>query len=57
MILDELRRAAETKIRAWSEDAGLAEPPPLVLTPAPPHVEADLSVPWPLGSVGSSRGA
>jgi len=50
VILDELRASTQARINAWAADAGLDRPAPLVFTPAPPHVAADFSIPWPLAA-------
>ncbi|HEX7603530.1 MAG TPA: hypothetical protein VF316_18050, partial [Polyangiaceae bacterium] len=55
MIVARLRRALAAKAAAWAETEGLALPAALPLAPAPPHVKADLSLPWPLAVAKTAK--
>lgn len=48
MILERVKRDVAGRILAWAGKKGLSQPPPPSFAPAPAHVQADLSVPWPL---------
>lgn len=48
MIVAQLRRSLTAKASAWAKEQGLALPDALPVAPAPPHVKADFSLPWPL---------
>ncbi|MBI5597724.1 MAG: arginine--tRNA ligase [Elusimicrobia bacterium] len=49
MILEHLRAAAQERLAAWGKERGI-DAPPAVFNPAPPHVLADASLPWPLAA-------
>ena len=55
MIIARLRRALAAKAADWAQAEGLALPAALPLAPAPPHVKADLSLPWPLAVAKSAK--
>jgi arginyl-tRNA synthetase len=55
MIVARLRRALAAKAADWAKAEGLTLPAALPLAPAPPHVKADLSLPWPLAVAKSAK--
>ena len=55
MIVARLRRALAAKAADWAKAEGLTLPATLPLAPAPPHVKADLSLPWPLAVAKSAK--
>jgi arginyl-tRNA synthetase len=55
MIIARLRRALTAKAADWAKAEGLTLPAALPLAPAPPHVKADLSLPWPLAVAKSAK--
>jgi arginyl-tRNA synthetase len=48
MIIARLRRTLTAKAATWAETQGLVLPANLPIAPAPAHVKADFSLPWPL---------
>jgi len=50
VILERVKKDASARIKAWAASRGLQQPPAAVFAPAPAHVAADVSVPWPLGA-------
>ncbi|MEI8192141.1 MAG: hypothetical protein WCI75_20740, partial [candidate division NC10 bacterium] len=48
MILHLLRRSLQEALDSWAREQGIIEPGPLVLNLPPPHVEADVSLPYPM---------
>jgi arginyl-tRNA synthetase len=55
MIVARLRRTLAAKAADWAKAEGLALPAALPMAPAPPHVKADLSLPWPLAVAKSAK--
>ena len=49
-MLDKLRSGVEREIRAWAAENGLKNPAPVVFAPPPPHVDADICMPWPMSA-------
>ncbi|MDE2313071.1 MAG: arginine--tRNA ligase, partial [Elusimicrobia bacterium] len=48
MILDSLRKALLERAAAWAKEAGVEAPEGLALAAPPPHVKAEVSLPWPM---------
>ena len=48
MILHLLRRSLQEALDSWAREQGITEPGPIVLNLPPPHVEADVSLPYPM---------
>ena len=48
MILERVKQEASALIGAWAAGRGMKDPPAASFAPAPAHVAADVSVPWPL---------
>ena len=55
MIVARLRRALAAKASDWAKAEGLTLPSALPLAPAPPHVKADLALPWPLAVAKTAK--
>ena len=55
MIVARLRRTLAAKAADWAKAEGLALPASLPLAPAPPHVKADLALPWPLAVAKAAK--
>jgi arginyl-tRNA synthetase len=55
VIVARLRRALTAKASEWAKAEGLSLPAALPLAPAPPHVKADFSLPWPLAVAKSAK--
>jgi arginyl-tRNA synthetase len=55
MIVARLRRALAAKAADWVKAEGLTLPSALPLAPAPPHVKADFSLPWPLAVAKAAK--
>jgi arginyl-tRNA synthetase len=55
MIIARLRRALAAKAAGWAKAQGLTLPDALPIAPAPPHVKADFSLPWPLAIAKSAK--
>jgi arginyl-tRNA synthetase len=55
MIIARLRRDLIRKADAWAKTQGLTLPDALPLAPAPPHVKADISLPWPLALAKTAK--
>jgi arginyl-tRNA synthetase len=55
MIVAHLRRALAAKASDWAKAQGLTLPATLPVAPAPPHVKADLSLPWPLAVAKTAK--
>ncbi|MFI5345416.1 MAG: arginine--tRNA ligase [Elusimicrobiota bacterium] len=55
MIVARLRRALTAKAADWAKSQGLKLPDALPIAPAPPHVKADLSLPWPLAVAKAAK--
>ena len=55
MIVARLRRDLAAKAAVWAKAEGLTLPAALPMAPAPPHVKADLSLPWPLAAAKSAK--
>ncbi|HVE14040.1 MAG TPA: arginine--tRNA ligase [Elusimicrobiota bacterium] len=49
MILERLRADAARVLNDWAKAQG-GEAPPVVMSPAPEHVAADVCIPWPLAA-------
>jgi arginyl-tRNA synthetase len=48
MILHRLRQALQEDLALWAREQGISGHIPLVFNPPPPHVEADISLPYPM---------
>ncbi|HAH07471.1 MAG TPA: arginine--tRNA ligase [Elusimicrobia bacterium] len=48
MILAHLRKALLRELAAWAAEQGLSAPEEALINPVPPHVPADLSLPYPM---------
>jgi arginyl-tRNA synthetase len=55
MIIARLRSALTAKAADWAKSQGLPLPDVLPIVPAPPHVKADLSLPWPLAMAKAAK--
>jgi arginyl-tRNA synthetase len=55
MIVARLRRSLAAKAADWAKAQGLTLPEVLPLAPAPAHVKADFSLPWPLAIAKSAK--
>jgi len=55
MIVARLRRTLSAKAADWAKASGLTLPAALPVSPAPPHVKADLSLPWPLAVAKAAK--
>jgi arginyl-tRNA synthetase len=55
MIVARLRRTLTAKASEWAKASGLTLPDNLPLAPAPGHVKADLSLPWPLAVAKAAK--
>lgn len=55
MILASLRRSLLAKADAWSKEAGVPLPAALPVNPPPPHIKADVSLPWPLAAAKGAK--
>jgi len=55
MIIARLRRTLAAKASDWAKAQGLTLPAALPVAPAPPHVKADLSLPWPLAVAKAAK--
>ncbi|MDE2142346.1 MAG: arginine--tRNA ligase, partial [Elusimicrobia bacterium] len=55
MIIARLRSALVLKAGPWAQAQGLALPDALPIAPAPPHVKADFSLPWPLAMAKAAK--
>jgi arginyl-tRNA synthetase len=55
MIVARLRRSLAAKAADWAKTQGLALPDALPLAPAPAHVKADFSLPWPLAVAKTAK--
>ncbi|MBI5242177.1 MAG: arginine--tRNA ligase [Elusimicrobia bacterium] len=48
MLFHRLRRAIHAKLDAWAQARGIERPQAVVLNTPPPHVSADVSLPYPM---------
>jgi len=55
MILAALKKSLAARARDWARSAGVALPADLPLAAPPPHLKADLSLPWPLALSRAAR--
>jgi arginyl-tRNA synthetase len=55
MIIDALRRSLLQRAASWAKTSGVALPAALPLAAAPPHVQADFSLPWPLAAAKAAK--
>ena len=55
MILAGLQKSLSAKARAWAKEQGLELPAALELAAPPPHVIADLSLPWPMAAAKAAK--
>jgi arginyl-tRNA synthetase len=55
MIIARLRRTLTAKARAWAEGQGLTLPENLPVAAPPPHLKADLALPWALAAAKAAR--
>ncbi len=55
MILSRLRRTLTSKASEWAKSQGLTLPDGLPVAPAPAHVQADFSLPWPLALAKAAK--
>lgn len=55
MIIAALRKKLAHEARKWAETAGVPLPENLPLNAPPPHVKADLSLPWPLAAAKAAK--
>jgi len=55
MIVAQLRRVLSMKAKNWAASAGVSLPETLAVSAPPPHVRADLSLPWPLAAAKASK--
>ncbi len=55
MIVARLRRTLSAKAADWAKASGLTLPDNLPVAPAPAHVKADLSLPWPLAVAKAAK--
>jgi len=55
MIVARLRRILAAKAKSWAASSGVNLPENLPVSAPPPHVQADLSLPWPLAAAKASK--
>jgi arginyl-tRNA synthetase len=55
MIIAALRKKLIHAARAWAVTAGVPLPEVLTVSSPPPHVKADLSLPWPLAAAKAAK--
>lgn len=55
MIVARLRQTLAVRAAAWAKAQAVTLPDALPLVPAPPHVKADLSLPWPLAIAKAAK--
>lgn len=55
MIIARLRRILSDKARSWAQAQDLTLPSTLTVAAPPPHVKADLSLPWPLAAAKAAK--
>ncbi|MFA5137812.1 MAG: arginine--tRNA ligase [Elusimicrobiota bacterium] len=55
MILERLRNEADERLAGWARSQGWTDPAPAVLLPPPPHIQADVSLPWPMSAAKALR--
>jgi arginyl-tRNA synthetase len=55
MIIARLRQTLNAKAAEWANAQGLTLPTALPIAPAPPHVKADFSLPWPLAIAKAAK--
>lgn len=55
MIVARLRRTLAAKAREWAASQGIGLPESLPVSAAPPHVGADVSLPWPLAAAKAAK--
>ncbi len=55
MIIARLRRTLTDKAGAWAKAEGLTLPGALPVSPPPPHLKADLALPWALAAAKAAR--
>ena len=55
MIIAALRKKLAHEARKWAEAAGTPLPQNLPVNAPPPHVKADLSLPWPLAAAKAAK--
>ncbi|MDE2491713.1 MAG: arginine--tRNA ligase [Elusimicrobia bacterium] len=55
MIVARLRRSLTEKARAWAKAQGLRLPDALPVAAPPPHLKADLALPWALAAAKAAR--
>lgn len=55
MIIAALRKKLAYEARKWAETAGVTLPEVLAVNAPPPHVKADLSLPWPLAAAKAAK--
>ncbi len=48
MIIERVQREAASRLKAWAQGQGVEAPRHFTFAPAPAHVPADFSLPWPL---------
>lgn len=55
MIVAAVRKKLVAQARAWAVSQGLTLPANLAVSAPPPHVKADLSLPWPLAAAKAAK--
>jgi arginyl-tRNA synthetase len=55
MIIAALEKSLSARAAAWAEKAGLPLPKSLELSAPPPHVKADVSLPWPMAMAKAAK--
>ena len=55
MIVAALRKKLAYEARKWADGAGVSLPEVLAVNAPPPHVKADLSLPWPLAAAKAAK--
>ncbi len=55
MIIASLRKSLAAAAREWAAAQGLTLPDTLAVNAPPPHVKADLSLPWPLAAAKQAK--